>query len=373
MKIVIDARFWGIENTGIGRYVMELISEIGDISSRHTFYLLFKKKYFDDFDKLNLPSNFIPILADIPHYSFKEQYLLPLILSRIKPDILHIPHFNIPVIWPGKLIVTIHDLIKIHSRGSQSTTLPYPIYLFKWSIHWLLIKYIIFRSDKILVPSSYTKNDLIGFGCKENKILVTYEGVNQTFSSNKINQIDPKITQISKGPYVIYTGNAYPHKNVDYLINGIKLFNQSESPKIDLILVTSRNYFIDKLKFQTQNLDFIKILNSISDEELQYLYNRSVAFVTASRIEGFGLPGLEAMISKTIVMASNSSCFPEIYQDQAIYFDVNNLTTFVEKLKYVLSLSSIQRREIVNNAYKFAKSYSWQKVAKLTLDAYDQT
>ena len=95
MRIVIDARMYGLEHAGIGRYISCLIDEIAQLDKKNDYFILLRKKYYQ---KLHLKNNrFKKILVNYPHYSFREQLLLPLQLIKLRPDLVHFPHFNVPI------------------------------------------------------------------------------------------------------------------------------------------------------------------------------------------------------------------------------------------------------------------------------------
>src|SRR3990167_4359918 len=108
MKILIDARLYGPKNTGNGRYTMNLLTNLAKIDHKNHYIILLRK---EEFENLVFPSNWVKVLADFKHYSFEEQFKLPIIVWRCKPDIVHFPHFNVPLFYFGKYVVTIHDLI----------------------------------------------------------------------------------------------------------------------------------------------------------------------------------------------------------------------------------------------------------------------
>ena len=125
--ILIDARFYGLENTGIGRYLMNLVNELSRIDKKNKYTLLLKKKYFNE---LKLPKNWKKFECNIKHYSLEEQIKLPRLLNQLKPDLVHFPHFNVPITWKDKFIVTIHDMT-MHSTNYQATKLSPLVYQLK--------------------------------------------------------------------------------------------------------------------------------------------------------------------------------------------------------------------------------------------------
>src|SRR5260221_13484772 len=106
MKIVIDARM--IEESGIGRYLRNLIYNLQKIDVKNEYQILLLK---ENFSKYTFRNNFKKVVADFKWYGISEQLKLPKLLQDLKPDLVHFPHFNTPIFFEGKFIVTIHDLI----------------------------------------------------------------------------------------------------------------------------------------------------------------------------------------------------------------------------------------------------------------------
>src|SRR3990172_3279072 len=108
MKIAIDARLYGLENTGIGRYTMGLIKGLTQEDRKNNYLILLREKYFRS---LRLPSNWEKVRAEFKHYGFAEQYKLPGLLKSLRPDLTHFVHFNVPITYKEPFVVTIHDLL----------------------------------------------------------------------------------------------------------------------------------------------------------------------------------------------------------------------------------------------------------------------
>ncbi|MDP3918258.1 MAG: glycosyltransferase [Candidatus Woesebacteria bacterium] len=174
MEILIDARLYGPKHTGNGRYTENLINNLIKIDQKNNYFVLLKK---EDFDILKFPKNFKKVLADFKHYTFKEQFKLPFIINKVKPDVVHFPHFNVPLFYFGKYIVTIHDLIMHKFRGGEATTRNFPVYqIWRLGYHIAFAK-AVYGSIKIIVPSNAVKNELINYyKIKKEKVEVTYEG-----------------------------------------------------------------------------------------------------------------------------------------------------------------------------------------------------
>jgi len=174
MNIVIDARLYGPKDTGIGRYTQKLVENLSKVDSKNRYIILLRK---NDFETLDLPNNWQKVLADFKHYTFEEQFKLPFLLFKLKPELVHFPHFNVPLFYFGKYVVTIHDLIMHKFTSGTATTRKFPIYQI-----WRLGYYIAFAkavlgSIKVIVPAYAVKNEVIKYyKINPKKVEVTYEG-----------------------------------------------------------------------------------------------------------------------------------------------------------------------------------------------------
>jgi glycosyltransferase involved in cell wall biosynthesis len=367
MRIVIDARLWGIKHTGPGRYTENLVSKLLACDDQNHYILLVRKEDYESISKSYPQAQVITV--DAKHYSLKEQIILPLLYWRLKPDLLHVPHFNIPVLWPGKMVVTIHDLITHDFRGPEQTTLPTPVYWIKYFVHLVVIWIAAHRARAVVVPTNWVKEKVrTTFSLKEGNIFVTPEGVDEKFFDKSLTP-DRKVLEKYKlvQPFLIYTGNAYSHKNLIRMIEAVK------KTGINLVVVCARSVFRDRFEEKIEQAGaggLVYLLGQVPDSDLRDLYRESQAFITTSLSEGFGLPGLEAMAAGTVVLSSNVACLPEVYKDNAIYFDPRNIDQIVQKINLVNGLAPQKRNQLIDKGIKHARTFSWKKTAQLTLSAY---
>ena len=176
-----------------------------------------------------------------------------------------------------------------------------------------------------------------------------------------------------KKPYLIYVGNAYPHKNLKRAITAVVDYNLKTIQKINFAIVSSRSIFLERTKELVQKLEageFVKLLGFVPDDELNTLYSKSRGFIYPSTYEGFGLPGLEAMAAGTIALVSEIPVFKEIYQDKAIYFNPFDSNAIERAIKDVVLMDKARRQKMINTGKTFVKRYSWAKMAKETLEVY---
>ncbi len=374
MRIGIDARFWGLENTGLGRYLMELVNHLALLDRENEYFLFLRKKYFG---LLNLPSNFHQVLAEVSHYSWAEQFRFKKILESQPLDLVHFPHFNFPLLYRGKFVVTIHDLIKHESRGMATTTRRGGLYWLKYAGYLLAVNFAVRRSERIIVPSAWWRRRLSRrFGLPPAKIKVTHEAVGEDFI--RLSRLPFSAAQKKKllakyeikPPFLLYAGNLYPHKNVHRLIGVVKEINRRQP--LSLVIVCAKSVFWQRFRREVEREGagkFINLAGFVSDAELVRLYRSAEAFVFPSLLEGFGLPGLEAMAAGVPVVCARASCLPEVYASAAVYFDPVNPADIQKKILSVLGRPSFRRELIRRGKLRFS-AFSWEKTARQTLSVY---
>ena len=368
MRIGIDARMY--RESGIGRYTRNLIEHLQNLDKINEYFILLKK---DDYNSLKLQNNLHKVLADFGWYGISEQIKLPIILRKLNLDLVHFPHFNVPIFYRDKFVVTIHDLIHQHFQMNRATTLNPVTYKMKQLGYNKTFKNAVSKSEKILVPSDYIKDLLIKeWQINESRIIVTSEAVEDKFitivgkmSKDKSELILEKFKINS--PYLFYVGNAHPHKNVESLIKTF-LNLKEKYPNLTLVLSGGDHYFWQRLKSE-YNQESIIYTGFVTDEELIALYKKAEMFVMPSFEEGFGIPLLEAMANKCPVVSSNAGSLPEVGGNACVYFDPKDLEDMEKKIVEILANKRLRKHLIFKGNRRY-KEFSWKKLAKQTLEVY---
>ncbi len=366
MKIVLDFRIFGPQRGGLGRYNEKLLLNLASLDSVNQYVVLL----YDDQHKLNLPKNFQIKIVKYRWYSLAEQIFLPFILYRLKPDLVHFPHFNVPLFYRGRYIITIHDLIMSHFPSIRTSTLNRATFFIKRLAYNITIKNAIAQAEKIIAVSDFTKQDIVKYfnltDEQAQSISVIYEGVSASAMGETVAEKLPE-------KFFLYVGVAYPHKNLEFLVDSFVEF-QKIYPDYYLILIGSRNYFYDQLenyiKSHYPTLQ-AKILYKgfVPDIELGAYFSQATAFVFPSLYEGFGLPPLEAMQHGTVVISSRSSCLPEILQDAALFFDPTDQQDLVNKLEIIIKNPELKNK-LISKGQLLVTQYSWENMAKEIMNIY---
>lgn len=358
MKIVIDGRM--INESGIGRYLRNLIDQLQELSKGNTYYILLLKK---NYDTSMYQSNFHKVLTDFRWYTVTEQIKLPKILYDLKPDLVHFPHFNVPILHNGKFVVTIHDLIHQHQSLQRASTHGKLIFNVKKFGYKKVFGAAIRKSSKIFTPSKFVKDQLISEWMVDGeKIVVIPEGVNLPHPGGVL------ASHSIKYPYILYVGNAHPHKNIEGLIKAFFEIRKNYNG-LKLVLAGKKNYFWEKIQKEYNQKDII-YTGFVSDEELVTLYKNAQVYVEPSFEEGFGLPILEAMSLGCPVVSSDIGSLKEVGGDAAIYFNPLSIEDMAEKINSVLDSEKL-RKELIEKGKKRVKEFSWKKMAEQTLEVYE--
>src|SRR4030042_2957980 len=369
MRIGVDARFFGSIGKGLGRYTQKLIENLENIDHENQYYIFLRKENFHEYNPHK--ANFLRVVADIPWYGFREQIYFPGILKKFELDLVHFPHFNVPVLFRGKCLVTIHDLILFNYPTKRASSLSPFFYFFKKLGHRLVIRNALKKSRAIIAVSHFTKNDIMRhFDVPNEKIIVTYEAVDPVQKKSDLSgeKILKKYGIIK--PYILYVGNAYPHKNLERLFLVFREIAKKH-PHLQLVLVGKEDYFYKRLKkYVSENLiRNVVFADYVPDEHLGILYQEALLYVFPSLYEGFGLPPLEAMSRDTPVASSNASCLPEILGDAAVYFDPKAMTEMAETIERAISDRKLQQN-LIQKGRKQIKKFNWDRMARKTLELY---
>jgi len=385
MKIGIDGRLWN--ETGVGRYIRNLVSHLLEIDEQHEYIVFVTNEHYKRIrhQESGIRRNFKIIPTDIHWHSFEEQVRFPQILNRENLDLMHFPYFSVPVFYNRPFIVTIHDLIIYHFATGKASTLSLPIYQVKRLGYKAVLRNAVVRAKKIIVPLNAVKKDLVEtLHVPEKKIVVTYEGVDLSLRSGSLGRsnliMEGSVSSsmaLRNDKYFLYVGNAYPHKNLEKLIEAFVLFKKNlrdRNNAIKLVFVGKEDYFYKRLhEFVTKDsIADVLFLHKVSDTDLAGLYAHALAFVSASLMEGFGLPALEAMANNCLVFASDIPAFREVCQENAVFFDPNNTKELASRFEEVATNGKNVYKAKIKEAKNRVQFFSWEKMARETVGVYNE-
>lgn len=359
MKIVIDAREY---STSTGRYVQKLLHYLMQTKSEHRFVVLLKP---GDMDKFRPTSDrFEAFRCDYKEFTFGEQLGFKKQLDGLGADLVHFGMTQQPVRYKGKTVTTIHDLTTLRFYNPDKNKLVFGV---KQKVYAEVIKRAAKKSSVVITPSNFVKDDLVKFsGISPDKVVVTYE------SADAITEAPTPLPDLQNSKFIMYVGRPTPHKNLERLIDAFSSL-RAKHPDLRLVLVGKKdaNYSRIEAGVKKRGIDGVVFTGFTSEGQLRWLYENTQAYVFPSLSEGFGLPGLEAMVHGAPVVSSNATCLPEIYGEAAKYFDPLNVDTMADVINSVLTDEKL-RNTLIKNGHVQAKKYSWKRMAEQTLEVYNK-
>ncbi len=359
--IVIDAR--GRQSSS-GRYVDRLIEHLQPLDTFNRYTILLKPG--DNWQAK--AANFSRQQCHFKQFSFNplDQVTFARFLKGLKPDLVHFwmtPQE--PLFYRGKRITTTHDLTML--RFSRAGRLPLPLHWLRMAGYRLLFWHSHRTARAVLVPTQYVKQDVIALHpFTNNKVIVTLEACEPPLNIRSV-----PLKGVQK-PYIMHVGSPFPHKNIERLVEAFGLLKTTH-PDLQLVLAGKKELYFEQLEKTIMTNKFQKDIilpGFVSDAELKWLYENASAYVLPSLSEGFGLPGLEAMVNGTPVVSSNLTCLPEVYGDAAVYFDPTKPRAIGEAIAKVIN-DKLTSKKLVARGYKQVARYSWRRMAQQTLEVYN--
>lgn len=356
MHIAIDAR---IINSSTGRYIERLLHYLQKIDKTNQYTVLVMKK--DAKYWVPTAKNFKIKVADFKQYSFAEQIGFKKLLNALKPDLVHFCMPQQPILYRGKHVTTFHDMTLVKVIMPDKNPLVYRV---KQLVGNFVFRRVARTSKHVITPSQFTKDELVAFsGIPSDKITVTYEAADKTTGQSA--KYDHPFKQ-----FIMYVGQQAEYKNIKRLGDAHQQL-LTKYPDLGLILVGKKDKTakINEQYFNDNNYKNILFTDFIPDSQLDWLYKNTTAYVFPSLMEGFGLPGLEAMTHGAPVVSSSATCLPEIYGKAANYFEPKDIDDIERAIDEVLS-SKKRRDELIKLGHEQIKKYSWERMAEQTHAIY---
>lgn len=343
--VAIDARM--IDMSGIGTYIQHLMGQgIYD----YAFGIEEQVRKYDKDIKV------IPFDAKI--YSPKEQIGFPnKEAKQARIELVHFPHYNVPLNYRGRFVVTVHDLTHIilpEFLGNKA----------KYYYAKFLMNHALKKSEHIFTVSENSKKDIIElFGIKPEKISITYNAVDSDFrvkTEEDVEYLYEKYSVPRNKRILMYVGNLKPHKNLSRLI---RAFSQLDDKNDYRLLLVGKAFTSTDLETEEKELginEYVIHTGMVEKEELVDLYNIADLFVFPSLYEGFGIPPIEAMACGTPVIASNNSSIPEVVGNAAILFDAKDVVEIKNAIEKIVD------EQLINNLIASGKK-------RVSIFKWDQT
>jgi glycosyltransferase involved in cell wall biosynthesis len=363
MKIAFDLRRIG--NPGIGRYMKCLAESVTAQAPEHEYLLILPP----DGEHLVYAPNARKLCTGLKYYSVREQFELPQILRRHKVDLLHSPHFLLPLVRPCPAVATIHDVIYMacpEDLPSLAGRLYYRAMMTACSR----------MATRLITDSAHSKDEIVRYlKADVAKIEVIYPAVDPFFQSGA----DPaEVASVRSRfgidrDYIVCVGICKPRKNHARLLKAFQLLRNSGA-QAKLVIAGPMGEgkpILQRLATELGIAEHVVFTGFVNDADLRALYSGARVCVCPSLYEGFGFTVLEAMACGTPLVCSSATSLPEVAGKAALYFDPYKPDEMAVQLGRAFSNNSVRGALIADGCRNLLR-FNWAETARQTLAVYHQ-
>ena len=290
--------------------------------------------------------------------------------SAVKKDNIDIFHGlsnEIPTRLEIPSVVTIHDVAFKTFPDMYHATSRF-IYNLKW-------RHACKVADRIIAISESTKQDVVRFyGVDPDRIDIVYQPVNSLYYTTDKGVCPEALVGYTENPYMLYVGSINSRKNLLGIVKAIELLPKDLS--IPLVVIG------DGREYKQKVLEYISAHNlkdriifspeKVGTEGLRYLYTNAQLLIYPSFYEGFGLPVVEALLSKCPVITSNVSSLPEAAGPDSLLVDPTDLQDISDKIRMLLTDNAL-RESVIGKGYRYAMdNFSPEVLARRLMEVYNK-
>lgn len=367
MRIGFDAKRAYFNYSGLGNYSRNTIHYLSHRYPDNEFYLYIprKKNQIPNGDFNNHTLVYPESWRARNFSSLWRSYWLGKQLVRDGVELYHglsneIPFDIIKHHVPS--VVTIHDLIFLRFPEWYN-----PI---DRKIYARKAKFSCLNADRVIAISEQTRSDIIHFfNTPEEKIDVVYQGCDPDFYVQRTPAEKQELSQKYSLPasFLLYVGTIEPRKN---LLQVIKARHMGKLD-IPLMVIGRRTPYIKQILeyIAEHSLKNITFLEDVPNEDLPGIYQMADAFIYPSRFEGFGIPILEALFSRTPVITSSGSCCDEAGGESSMYVDPDDTDQMIHAIRLILADEEL-RNEMQEKGYDHALGFKDEIIADNVMEVY---
>ncbi len=368
-RVLVDATAVPADRGALGRYVDGLVAALAAAGA--DLAVACQRADEERYAKLVPSAQIVAGPTAIAHRPARlawEQTGLPLVAQQVGADVLHSPHYTMPLRAGVPVVVTVHDLTFFTEPDAHN---PVTATFFKSAIRTAAR-----RATRLLVPSKATRDELVRvLGADPTRIDVAYHGVDHSLfhrpDAAQRQQVSERLGLHGR-PYVAYLGGLEPRKNVPALITGwaAAVADMADPPALVLGGGSGWSEEVDEaVAAVPAHLRLVRP-GYLRFRDLPGFLGGALLVACPSKGEGFGLPVLEAMACGVPVLTTHRTSLPEVGGDAVAYTepDAGSIRDALRGL-----LADPQRREALAAAgYARAQEFTWAASAEAHIASYQR-
>jgi glycosyltransferase involved in cell wall biosynthesis len=347
---------------GIGTYTRHLLEGLWKHGNGFEVHAITREQHWD------VVKQWCPrvTVLSTPIYTVREQWEIP--RAAMGCDLLHVPHYNAPLVERSPLVISIHDVIHItdpHYRGRFKA----------WAYARLVLSLVARKARHIITVSDYSKAQIVErLGVPPSKVSTIYNGVSENFRACNRDEAFQAVSAALeiREPYLLYVGSLKRYKNVATLLSAFALLRARRDVPQRLVILGDDAQGKRELAQECARLGIGKrtdFVPYVSGKLLPKVYAAADLLVMPSRIEGFGLPVLEAMACGTPVVCSRAASLPEVGGDAVRYFDPQSPEDLAEAVEQVLSSCEL-RESLRAKGLERSARFTWKESVQKHVELY---
>lgn len=364
-RLGIDAR--KLPDYGIGTYLQGLLGALAERGPEGGFVVMVTAAGRELLPPL--PSSWRVVEVEAPGYSIQEQLAVPWAAVRAGVGVLHVPHYVVPLLFPGPLLVTVHDIIHVLFPEFLPTR-------FGLTYARMMIRRAVRRARWVIAASQTTANDLKRFfGASVERLKVIPNGVLPVFTAPGEVAVEAarRARLGAQGEYMLHVGNHKPHKNAEGVLKAYQMLVHEKREGVPPILFVGGFRPDGPLAHRARAMGLgaqVRCLGHVSHEELAALYRGARCFVYPTLYEGFGLPVLEAMASGTPVLAGDVAAVREVAGDAILRVNPRDTVALAAAMRRLLEDEDLCA-QLAEKGRRRAAVYRWNQAAEATAALYE--
>ncbi|MDT7713917.1 MAG: hypothetical protein QOG46_2842 [Pseudonocardiales bacterium] len=365
-RVLVDATAVPADRGGVGRYVDGLLAALSAVDAN--LAIVCQRADAERYARMAPHADIVAGPAAIAHRPARlawEQTGLPLVAQQVTAEVVHSPHYTMPLRVGRPVVVTIHDAT-FFTTPEQHTAV-------KGTFFRSATRTALRRATRVIVPSKATRDELVRvLDADSTKIDVAYHGVDQDVFHVPTDADKARVAARLglRGPYIAFLGQLEPRKNVPNLVRGwAKAVHWRDEPPA-LVLAGGSGWDEDVDAAIAEVPSHLRVLRPgyLRFADLPGYLGGATVVAYPSHGEGFGLPVLEAMACGTPVLTTHRLSLPEVGGDAVAYTEPG-VDEIAEALSSLLD-DGARRRALADAALSRAREFTWAASAEAHLAAY---